>query len=404
MTTPDLAAARAAYRRFIDACRAPDGEFRLTPLADATTYALCFAIFGLHLLRDDEALAAGRGAWNAKLRQALDDLRVRQPAPARSKPYLQLLTFTLSALHILETLADDPLARQVLPLLPDQIESELEQTHALQGRARSGNHAMFMAILLLHARQSLGTDTTAALERWVQCHRAAMNRFGFWGSGSSMSHLQFQNGYHQYEILEYLDVPDVPWDCAADAVATLADPQGRFAPYPGGGGCYDYDAVFILTATPASTQRHAALLKRTGNAILAEQNADGGFGESHSIRPRSAANLLRSLQHVRAAAGRARVERLRQAVTLLRPKHDRIHTHWSQYSREWDESDLWDSWFRMLTLARIECAVHPERATNWGFISFPGIGFHPSLRSSPQPAALHSVPVQVETAFPATPA
>lgn len=73
-------------------------------------------------------------------------------------------------------------------------------------------------------------------------------------------------------------------------------------------------------------------------------------------------------------------ERLRYAATLKRPKHDRIHTHWSRYQRRWDESDLWDSWFRMLTLARIECAFDPARAAAWGFIDYPGIGWHPSLR------------------------
>ena len=78
--------------------------------------------------------------------------------------------------------------------------------------------------------------------------------------------------------------------------------------------------------------------------------------------------------------GEARIERLRQSVTLLRPKHNRIHTHWSQYSRRWNESDLWDSWFRMLTIARIDVALDPKKIVEWGFIDYPGIGFHPLLR------------------------
>ena len=36
------------------------------------------------------------------------------------------------------------------------------------------------------------------------------------------------------------------------------------------------------------------------------------------------------------------------------PKYNSITTHWNNYNRKWDESNLWDSWFRMQTLARIE--------------------------------------------------
>jgi hypothetical protein len=74
-------------------------------------------------------------------------------------------------------------------------------------------------------------------------------------------------------------------------------------------------------------------------------------------------------------------ERLRYGLALQRAKHDRIHTHWSGYSRRWDESDLWDSWFRMMTLARIDAALDHQPAAGWGFINYPGIGYHPSLGS-----------------------
>jgi hypothetical protein len=266
-------------------------------------------------------------------------------------------------------------------MLPTDIPYALRSTHALDGAARSGNHAMFLGILLLHARDHLGVNTQADIDQWVALHLDAMNRFGFWGASSTMSHLQFQNGYHQYELFEYLHADGVPWDRAADAVASLADSEGHFAPYPGGGGCYDYDAVYIITASTEAISRHASLLVRAATTILTEQNEDGGFCESLRIRPRSIENLSRSAMHVLAGRGLARFERLRYALTLQRFKHDRIHTHWSRYSRRWDESDLWDSWFRMMTLARIEVALDPTALERWGFIDYPGIGFHRALRS-----------------------
>lgn len=376
---------RLAYRSFIDACQVGDGRFRLTPRADSSVYALCFAIYGYYLLHESAVIDANRETWDALLRQGLTKLRNARNHVAdisRDKPYLQLLTFTLSALAILGTLEHDPLADSVLPLLPADIAYALRDGQVFHGVARSGNYAMFLGILLLHARDCLGLNIQSEIDRWVALHLGAMNRFGFWGASPTMSHLQFQNGYHQYELLEYLHADGVPWSRAADAVASLADTEGHFAPYPGGGGCYDYDAVFLITTDAASTSRHASLLLRTATTILAEQNADGGFCESLRIRPRSIENLSRSAAHVLSGRGRARVERLRYALTLLRPAHNHIHTHWSHYSREWGESDLWDSWFRMLALARIDCAFNPAHAINWGFINYPGIGFHPSLHRS----------------------
>jgi len=373
---------RARYGRFIAACRSGEG-FRLTTRSEPTPYALCFAIFGSHLLREQDLINAQRDRWDAELRRNIRAFRADRRAStdlARDKPFLQLLSFTLSALAVLGTLNRDPLADFVLPLLPQDVEAELQSQGIQHGAARSGNQAMFLGILLLHAQAYMSRDTARQVADWVNFHQRTMNRFGFWGGDASMSHLQFQNGYHQYELLEYLEVQEVPWDSAADAVASLADAEGHFAPYPGGGGCYDYDAVFMLTATPSSTRRHAELLARTFRALLHEQNPDGGFCESHRVRPRSFDNLMRTCRHVAAATGQARRERLRQALTLLRPRHDRVHTHWTRYSREWGESDLWDSWFRMLTMARIECAFDPERGAHWGFIDYPGIGFHPAAR------------------------
>ena len=161
--------------------------------------------------------------------------------------------------------------------------------------------------------------------------------------------------------MEFLSIPGPQWEVAADGVAILADSDGHFAPYPGGGGCYDYDAVFLLTANQLSITKHSELLRKTSLTLLMEQNPDGGFCESLCIRPRTILNFLRSCQHVINSEGIARLERLRHTLTLLRPKYDRINTHWSIYSREWGESDLWDSWFRMLAIARIEVALNPEK-------------------------------------------
>lgn len=377
-----LETCRADTGDYLDRMYSESGVFRLTEVSDPSDYARCFYVFLAHTLKRPQRFPADRLAND--IRAALWIRRKECAENYRGKPFRQLLAFSLSALSILGDLSKDPLSELVEEQIPDSVSKELESLGCLEGCAGAGNHAMFLAIFLIHSRDYLGYDTSQKLEEWINLHISYMNRFGFWGSDKGMSHLQFQNGYHQHEILEYLGTLNPRLEETLSAVQVLADPQGHFAPYPGGGGCYDYDAVFMLTPEgriPDAVTR--SLLRRTAATIMSEQRPDGGFSESIRVRPRSLENLRMFAYHTLEAIGKGPLfnERLRYALTLQRPKHNRIHTHWSCYSRRWDESDLWDSWFRMLALARIDVALHPEHSKNWGFIDYPGIGFHPSLRS-----------------------
>ena len=379
-TDGDLTRARERARAFVMGAISGDGaDFSLTHGGSPGLFARCIAVFALTLVGGLDAI--NRSAIARRMRHDLRELFVRRRAadPLADKPLMQALTFTLSGLAALGMLADDPLEDVVRPLLPADVEAALNRFGALTGRPQSGNLAMFLAVALIHARDHLHVDTTSALDLWVRLHLDRMNRFGFWGSDAGMTHLQFQNGYHQYEIFEYLDVLNPRLSAAKAAVAALADDAGRFAPYPGGGGCFDYDAVFVLTTgTHSIDSATRRLLERTGRAILGEQAADGGFCESLAVRPRSAASIRRFGRHVASAWGSRALfqERLRYAVTLQRPKHDDIRTHWTPEARGWNESDLWDTWFRMLTLARIDVAFDDQRRSRWGFLPHAGLGHH----------------------------
>ena len=65
---------------------------------------------------------------------------------------------------------------------------------------------MFYAIFLIHGQKYINIDTKKEQKIWVEYHLKTMNKFGFWGESTNLKHLQFQNGYHQYEILEYLNI------------------------------------------------------------------------------------------------------------------------------------------------------------------------------------------------------
>lgn len=368
---------------FVQACGEGSGGYRLTPRADTTPYARCFAVFVRRLLQDQELGSAAEPLSLAIVRD-IHAARSRHGMDIHGKPYRQLLAFSLSALAALPGVSPRLLDDLVAEQLPACGVRDLERLGCLVGRPGSGNQAMFMAIFLIHGRDHLGADMQPQIDAWIKAHLDNMNRYGFWGSHSGMTHLQFQNGYHQHEVLEYLGVENPHLEQTLSAVRGLADPEGHFAPYPGGGGCYDYDAVFMLTPGGRMPDEPThQLLARTTESIVADQGQDGGFAESIRVRPRSLGGGRMFASHVLDALGNWALfaERLRYGLTLQRPKHDVIHTHWSQYSRRWGESDLWDSWFRMLALARVDVALHPECSGHWGFIDYPGIGYHPSLRA-----------------------
>ena len=377
-----LARTRRAFDAFAARCRSGEIAYRLTPADDESPYARCFGIYCRHLTGDRIPEHEHR-ALALAIRQGIRDYRTRD-IDTRAKGYRQLLAFSLSALSVLGALREDPLEELVREQIPDSIQAGLDSYGCLEGRPGSGNQAMFTAVFLLHSRDQLGLDVGEKLDEWTSLHVRAMNRFGFWGDDQGMTHLQFQNGYHQYEILEYLNASNPRLRESIAAVRSLADADAHFAPYPGGGGCYDYDAVFLLTPNgmlPDDDDETRAVLTRTANTLVAEQLPDGGFAESLSVRPRSGRQIRRAIAHVvHSHNPRLFAERLRYALTLQRPKHSSIRTHWSPYARRWDESDLWDSWFRMMTLARIQTAFDASAAANWGFLNYPGIGYHPSVR------------------------
>ena len=56
------------------------------------------------------------------------------------------------------------------------------------------------------------------------------------------------------------------------------------APY-GGGGCYDFDAIKILTLYKSNNENTYDSLLRFAKKLTFEQNKDGGFSESYDFYP-----------------------------------------------------------------------------------------------------------------------
>lgn len=375
--------ARKQYLSYLEQSESEPGYFHFTlRIQESSLFTLCFGIFGHRLLRNNKKLLESKDLYLELLKRQLfqywEERKKIQPNLLMDKPFLQALCFSFTAIDILDGWESTDLSEIVAPLVPTDVCSLLDEKGASRGGHGSGNFAMFYAILLMFAEKHLGQSTQSELERWIDYHLRSMNRFGFWGDENSNPYILFQNGYHQYEIFKYLKTPLPQLSETKKFVSELSDFEGRFAPWPGGGGCFDFDAIFLLLLEGSFTE--PSLLLRSQRSILEDQNPDGGFSESCTARPQNAGQVLRFVRHLGLPHSKAGYWRYRKSFAQVQPKNQHIAAHWVESPRKWSESDLWDSWFRMQAVALIDCHLKPQSSNDWGFSNFPGIGYHPSQK------------------------
>jgi hypothetical protein len=367
---------RKKFKKYIYSSINKSNEFVFTLNSQTSEFALIFGIYSLNLIKEKDFLNQNSLDWSNKILLNLSVYKEKRKKINKNlifdKPYLQLLTFSLSALRILNFNDKELINNIIEDVLPTNIELLLKKTDALNGKAGSGNFAMFYAILILNS--NLENKSELILE-WANSHYNSMNKNGFWGN--HLNHLSFQNGYHQYEIFKYINykIDKKVKINALNHILNCSDNKGHFAPYPGGGACFDYDAVFMIDYLSFSKKNDKLnnklfMLRKT---LLEEQNLDGGFCENKYVRPFKVYDFCYGI--TRSKNFSIFIERLKHFIYLLRPKNSLITNHWCNYSRKWNESNLWDSWFRLQTIAIIEIYFEPKLSKDWGFIDFPGIGF-----------------------------
>lgn len=371
-----------SYSDFLASCRLSDVDFSMSPSdVSASPFARCFWIFGLNSIKrlgkvelDNEKIAS----------KIIEDLlTVRQKLNSEelmgSKPYKQLLAFSISAIHLISKNHLQKLEEFLIPFCELDVSEYLNKFGVCDGLAGSGNHAMFLCQFLIEAQQTFDVQTFDKQNCWVEYHLSSMNKFGLWGADDHLTYLQFQNGYHQYEIFDYLGIETGREACLANNLIGLSDQFGQFAPYPGGGGCFDYDAIFLIHVLKRFVDEKQVfnLFSITQQTILLSQNSDGGFAENDWVRPRNLKKFLPAFMSALRFYNQPPVfrEKIKYLLTLQRPKHNHIYTHWSQEPRRWNESNLWDSWFRILTIARCWASIEPKTNNYWNWLKSPGIGY-----------------------------
>ena len=362
---------------FIDRTETDNG-YKLFLRSECSPYARCFSIFTKSLIRDFKWLEIRKENLVYCLNRDLNicyKKRLNDGVDWKyDKPFLQLFCFTLSSLDILKGELDSQNLKILYSFLKININKNLSKKGIDIGLAGTGNHSMFVAILNIYANDYLGLDRTNEINAWKNFNLNSINSNGFWGDFKNMTYLQFQNGYHQYEIFEYLNLSNPPWKKAAKNVLKLSDNFGHFAPYPGGGGCYDYDATFMLTSKFVGDIDQETILNKTLKSILYEQNDDGGFCESKLLKNNEWPRVIQTAKHILSQPKHVRIFSVLTALNLLRLKHRYVSTHWTKTDRRWNESNSWDTFFRLSTINRICKKLDMPEKEKFNESNFPGIG------------------------------
>ena len=116
------------------------------------------------------------------------------------------------------------------------------------------------------------------------------------------------------------------------------------------------------------------VLKRTLNSVIKEQNFDGGFCESRQMGKNLWSKFLSVIEHLISQPSHIRFWSLYVNLNLFRFKHRNIITHWSHTNRKWDESNAWDTFFRLSTIYRICDRLNLREKYLFQINNFPGIG------------------------------
>ena len=241
VSNKEIQIAKEKYCRFIFDLRKNDCDFKLSPTTEISPYARCFAIFGLNLIQETAYLVENKkllvDSILRDLQKKYGETKSKTTKPFLDKPFMQLLAFSLSALSIVEPKSLVKTKDLVTKICPTDIQQALQEINAADGAPKTGNLAMFLAIMLIYI-DKIDNSRAGDIEKWTSYHLESMNLNGFWGDFSTINFLQFQNGYHQYEIFEALNIRPPLENNARTNVASLVGKDNHFAPYPGGGGCY----------------------------------------------------------------------------------------------------------------------------------------------------------------------
>ncbi len=286
------------------------------------------------------------------------------------KKSMQLTTFSMSALSILNSVPEFQINHNIKT--EDEVYSYLDKVGVKKGKIGSGNFAMFLGIFLSYEKM-LNPDNDL-LKFWFQYHDQHFNRKnGFWTHGiKGNTQWSYQNGLHQLIIYEFWNKEFRNYKKAVNMVIKNADKTGSFSLIPGGGACWDYDAIHILNLLGLKNKFRKDIIESIllkSYKSLINTKTELGYCENNLVQELSVFKNINFFVYKNSLM--STIFRLR-AFFIEKNNGFFHHPHWSKRPIKMNETDLWSTWFRLITIAEIEDIF--LESTKWNFQKFPGLG------------------------------
>ena len=349
--------------------------FKLTPNSDTSIYSHCFGIFILNNLDRLEEYDYLFDDWYDYIINELKKDDFDQNFKF-NKAKMQKLCFALSALYLLNNLDSNFLNKRILKIIDCDFKFFLSKIGFYTDQSQSGNLSMCFGILLTYSNKYLKKSNKKDVNYFSDLMLDNIDKNGFFNSGK-FSHLSFQNFYHQFEFFEYLNIKTPNIEQGIKKLKKLNSKRFRNAPYIGSSGCYDFDAISLIISSNSIDPKFC---QRAFNYIYDDRNSDYGFSESKQIRPLNFQYFYRSIFHIITSPN---IYILRERVVYFlgysRSKFNKLDTHWTNYSRKWNESNLWDTWLKTQILYKLIFITKHPKKNDIKFINFPGMGFFKNL-------------------------
>lgn len=376
---------------YVNSLKNGQSHYRMTSNLDGTIFTDCFAFFTRHLLADSFC--------NEELTSFIDFLLEKQD------PLTGLWHSPISEQALVQAHDHEHTSRQlttfVLTILDQSGVKPLHSLHFVHRYIPKGathdyltnlnwsrnpwnacNRAMFIAIFLIHCMTNERIEgALEALDEWFDWHEQyARPSSGFWGHGFHADwYIGFGGAAHQYIIYDYMQRTPPHLERAIDQVLKMQYDDGRFWPLHGSGSCYEMDAVQILYTGFKRTDYRRDDIKRSLtkliDMILSCQNPDGGFcwAPRRWFHWEDIARSLMITQNPRIILWSAKM----QAIAHVKRNNLRTPTVWTNGRHTIQESSLFDTWFRLLTLAQIAQTITDSRISEipWQPLSFPNWGY-----------------------------
>lgn len=222
------------------------------------------------------------------------------------------------------------------------------------------NKLMFLFYFLIFEQEKRGADNQSLIQQLFRFLDSTQDlETGFWGkqNGTSLEHSMF-GAAHIYQFYDFFGRDIYCKEAILDHTLALQNTYGLFGSRFGG-ACEDFDAVEICCMLTKHSSYKSDLVRKAVQKTYARinnnQNRDGGF--PYAIDTRS------------------RTEKL-WGVIMRSSKPYYRYSEWKRMESQSFKSDIWGTYFRVLTTAKIVRMLDGNGSSKCNFYPLPGWGYY----------------------------